>query len=345
MRQAQAALDAAVGVVEQRRSMTRPVLRRCCRVAKLAHFPNPLLALNNRHYRTAILGATVVALSILHPLAVAADDASRSDTVAAPEDDGDAAENAEREAPENGDAEEAAVEELLDEAYGLDLADVAPPGVQWSGEVTAGFLAASGNSEARSTNAQARTSVEIGRFEHRLSGRAIQTRDSGNTTVERYTSAYQVDFTIGQRNFLFFATDFDKDLFGGVRRKTTQTAGYGRKFFETERHRLRAELGAGARQLRFQQPSDDTESELIGRFFTEYRIDFRADNRLVQSVEVESGDSNTQTESVTELRLSVIGNLFASLSYTLRHNSDVDGDVKSLDTFTAVNLTYSFGNK
>ena len=42
-------------------------------------------------------------------------------------------------------------------------------------------------------------------------------------------------------------------------------------------------------------------------------------------------------------KLSIIGNLFASVSYTLRSNTDVPDGSERTDSFTAVNLSYGFG--
>lgn len=214
----------------------------------------------------------------------------------------------------------------------------------WSGELSAGFLAAGGNSESRATNAKAEVGLGAGSFAHSLSALAIQNRDSGETTAERYGAEYKVEFSVTERDFMFFLADFDKDLFGGVRRRTTQSAGYGRRLIQTARQDWTVELGAGARQLRFQRPEGGSESEPIGRFFTEYGLKLSEHSSLGQSVRVEHGESNTQTESETKLLLSIVGNLFASLSYTLRHNSELQDDaLKKVDTFTAVNLSYAFG--
>ena len=46
---------------------------------------------------------------------------------------------------------------------------------------------------------------------------------------------------------------------------------------------------------------------------------------------------------MTELKLSVVGNLFASLSYTIKNNSEVPAGTEQTDTFAAVNLSYAFG--
>ena len=220
--------------------------------------------------------------------------------------------------------------------------DAASPG--FSGELSAGFVSASGNSESRTTNFRAQVAFESRRFKHSLNGKTLQTRDEGETTTERYSAGYKVDFNFTEHDFAFFAADFEKDLFGGVRRRTSQTVGYGRRLLKSERHEWNVELGAGLRQLRFQEPDGSSESEAVGSLATDYAWQITETSRFVQTLGVESGSSNTSVDSETALQLSIIGNLFASLSYTVQYNSDVAPGIESTDTYTAVNLNYGFGS-
>lgn len=72
----------------------------------------------------------------------------------------------------------------------------------------------------------------------------------------------------------------------------------------------------------------------------------RALHRIfAQSVKLEPGRVNTFTESISELKRSIVGNLFASLSFTLRDNSHVPEATEKTDTFTAVNLSCAFGGR
>ena len=119
--------------------------------------------------------------------------------------------------------------------------------------------------------------------------------------------------------------------------------GYGRRLIDTDRHALNVELGGGLRQIEFQEPEGAQESEGIGRFGLDYEWKIAESNKLRQQINVETGSANTSTESITELRLSVVGNLFAVLSYTVLNNSDVGPGDDKTDTYTALNLSYRFG--
>lgn len=214
----------------------------------------------------------------------------------------------------------------------------------WSGDLSAGFVASSGNSESRSANASAVLVWDTTDWVHHLSAKALNTTDEGDRTVERYTAGYQLDFNFTEADFAFVALSYEKDLFAGVRERTSETVGYGRRLIDTERHALNVEVGGGLRQIEFQQPPGAQESEGIGSFGLDYEWQIAESNKFRQQINVESGSANTSTESITELRLSVVGNLFAVLSYTVLNNSDVGPGDDKTDTYTAVNLSYSFGD-
>ena len=228
--------------------------------------------------------------------------------------------------------------------------DVADDPDPWTGELGAGFVSSSGNSSSRAGNIRMSLGLQAGRFKHNLKGEALHTRDEGETTAERYTAGYKVDFNFTSHDFAFAAVEFEKDLFAGVRERTSETVGYGRRLLKTEAHAWNVELGGGLRQTEFQEPEDGTstedlsESEAVGRFATDYTWKISETSVFKQTLSAESGASNTAIESLSELRLSIIGNLFAALSYTVRHNTEVAEDTERTDSYTAVNLSYAFGD-
>jgi putative salt-induced outer membrane protein len=218
---------------------------------------------------------------------------------------------------------------------------------QWAGEAGAGYLSTSGNSRTSSASARFNLDYTAGVWKNSFSATAINTADRGTTSAERYTVADKVDWNFSERHYAFAALDFDKDLFGGVRQRTSETLGYGYRFLLGPVHRLETEIGAGARQTEAQRVADvrgERESEFIGRGFGKYQWQISETSAFAQSLKVEAGDSNTFSESVTELKLSILGNLFASLSYTLKNNSDVPEGTDKTDSFSAVSLSYKFGD-
>ncbi len=215
---------------------------------------------------------------------------------------------------------------------------------EWRGEAGAGLLTTTGNSESESFNGKFVLDWIHAPWKNSLTGTAINSGDEDGRTAERYTVGDKLDWHFTDRDYLFGAVDWEKDLFGGFRERTAETVGYGRHLLTGPVHRLDAEIGAGMRQTE-EQDTGDKDSEAIGRAGAKYQWKITDHSAFAQSVKVEYGRSNTFTEAITELKLAVVGNWFASLSFTLRNNSDVPADTKKTDTFTAVNLSYAFGNK
>jgi putative salt-induced outer membrane protein len=214
----------------------------------------------------------------------------------------------------------------------------------WWGEASAGLLNTSGNSKTSSGNAKFTLDYLQGPWRNAFLSQAQFASDDGETTGERYLVTDKIDYTFYEQNYAFLAADFEKDLFGGIRERTSQTAGLGRHFLTGPKHFLDIELGAGARE-QTEQESREKDTDLIARFGTDYQYKINDHSGFRETIKVESGDANTFSQSVTELKLYVIGNLFASVIYTVQHNSQVEPGIKSTDTTTALNFSYAFGKK
>lgn len=215
---------------------------------------------------------------------------------------------------------------------------------EFSGEAALGVLTTSGNSETRSINGKLELVYASEAWKNSFGASAISSADDEGSTAERYTVGNKLDYNFSPRDYAFGAVEFEKDLFGGIKQRTSETVGYGRHILTGPRHLLDAEIGGGARQTE-EQDTGERYDDFIGRFAGKYQWNLTETSTFLQTLKVESGESNTFTESVSELRLSIIGNLFAGISFTARNNSDVPPDTKKTDTFTAVNLNYNFGKK
>lgn len=226
---------------------------------------------------------------------------------------------------------------ILMSGSGVALAD------GWSGELTAGLIMTSGNSETTTSNGKLTLGYVTGPWEHSSYLSFTQARDEEQTTAERYTAGYKVDFSFTDTDYVYFSADWQKDLFASVTERTVETVGYGRRIFNTDAHQLDLEAGAGARQNEFAEPPGSSSDELVGTVGLDYAWTISPTSKFTQTLLAEYGDSNTYTESVSQLKLSIVGNLFAALAFTARHNSVVSEGNEKTDTETSINLSYEFG--
>src|SRR3546814_7535977 len=97
-------------------------------------------------------------------------------------------------------------------------------------------------------------------------------------------------------------------------------------------HFLDLEVGVGARQQETSDIPRERENEFIERGAAKYRWAITQTTSFTEALKVESGPSNTYTESVTALKLQIVGSLFANLSYTIKNNTQSAPDTKKTDT-------------
>ena len=210
----------------------------------------------------------------------------------------------------------------------------------WSGKATLGYLATSGNTENSSLNSGFEVGYASGKWVHLLKMLAINSSESERTTAESYEAAWKTEYNFNENNFMFGRANWRKDRFSGYKTQMSQTAGYGRRIFDTGAHTLNVEVGAGARQSELQDGM--SEDDLIFRGGLDYKWMFSETADFSQVFVVEAGDINTYIESVSALRARLVGTLALVASYTVKNNSDVPIGTEKTDTFTALSLEYGF---
>ena len=217
------------------------------------------------------------------------------------------------------------------------LADEEGP---WSGKVALGFLGISGNTESETLNAEAEVNWTGERWEHHLRGRVIGKTEDKDTTAEAYRLAYEPRWNINERNFIFGLLDYNKDRFSSYRQQIFAIAGVGHRFIITERHKLNGQIGLGYSDNELQTGISQEEPTI--RVGGDWNWQISENASFKQVLAINWTDVNTFTESITELRAGIVGNVGMSLSLTVRNNSDVLPGTEKTDTWTAVNIDYAF---
>ena len=210
----------------------------------------------------------------------------------------------------------------------------------WAGNVKLGYLATTGNTDSSSLNFGFKVGYTSGLWLHQATGAAIQSAESNENTAEAYDLGWNSRRNVTKQDFLFGRVDWRKDRFSSIQEQITQTVGYGRRLINREAHKLDGELGVGARQADLSDGSDENETIFTGRMTYAWTISETAS--FGQALLVESGSSNTFSESVTSLRARLAGGLALVASYTIRHNSDVLPGTEDTDTRAALSLEYAF---
>ncbi|MEM1263759.1 MAG: DUF481 domain-containing protein [Pseudomonadota bacterium] len=225
-------------------------------------------------------------------------------------------------------------------AFGQEEEAAAAAQSPWTGKVSFGYLATTGNSEATSVNGATEISYEKGKWKHTLDASALGSQDDVDTTAEAYQLGWKTDYSLGEFDYIFVDLRWLKDKFSGYEQQTSESIGYGRRIINTDKHVLNLEIGAGAKQAELRNGISQDETILLGT--ADYDWQFSETASFSQELRVEAGDENTFLESVTALNAKIFKDLGLVISYTVRNNSDVPVDTEKTDTFTAISLEYLF---
>jgi putative salt-induced outer membrane protein len=208
------------------------------------------------------------------------------------------------------------------------------------GHVTLGFSATSGNTETTTLNFATLLGYEVRQWRHAINLMANRTSDAEQAIAERYVVAGKSDYKIGERDYLFVTAQGERDRFAGFSRRTSQAVGYGRELLDTDRHKISAEIGGGARQTRF--VDDRSENDAILRLAGGWLWRLSEATEFSQRLIVETGEHNTYSEAVSSLKTNLIGSIYSNLSFTIKRNDTVPEGRRKTDTFTSVQFEYRF---
>lgn len=212
-----------------------------------------------------------------------------------------------------------------------------------TGEVGAGYLSSSGNSDTTDLQASIKLQYQPtaeSRWQHNFGAFAFTSSTDEQQTTERYAVDAKSAYNFSEFNYVFGTLNFEKDRFSGVDTRYAGTVGYGRRLLNGPVHVLNLELGAGARHSEL--PDESSETDAIVRGFLDYRWKLTDHSRFAQTFLAELGEENNFYVSDSSLHLDIMGGLSAKLGYVIKHNSDVPAGIEKTDRFTSVSVVYGF---
>ena len=218
--------------------------------------------------------------------------------------------------------------------------DAEEPEGPWSGSATLGYLATSGNTENSTLNSGFALGFEAGKWAHLFEATAVNAVENEATISEAYTAGWKSERNLTDADFVYGRLGWRTDRFGGYDTQVSESVGYGRRLVNTDKHKLNAEIGLGARQSELQDGTK--EDEMIGTGGLYYTWLFSETAEFRQDLLVESGGENTYLESVSAVSAKLLGNLALVASFKVKHNTDVPALLEKTDTYTALSLEYVF---
>lgn len=218
----------------------------------------------------------------------------------------------------------------------------------WGGDVEAGVVLTSGNSEERNISTGADITRDWTDWRQNVSFESRYTEQSDERTAERYSASTQLDYKFTGDNYLFLRASYDNDNFNAFQFQASTIGGYGRRIWKEGESYLDASVGAGYRFSRLKSVDPDTgrnrREDPTGRLAGDFRYQLSPTASFRQKAETEIGldEGEYVARSVTSVRANLMESLAIRVSYTVERESDVPEGFKNTDTMTTLTLLYSF---
>jgi putative salt-induced outer membrane protein len=227
----------------------------------------------------------------------------------------------------------------------------------WAAQGQLGLIVTRADTNASSGNATFNAAHAMGRWTLSGGAAALYAR-TGNVTSQQDLSAdLQADLELSKRTFWFSTAGYDRNLFSGFAYQESIASGGGFDFVQTPATQLTGELGLGYRRQepeilvtsatgavisRMRQP---VVNEAVLQAAMKYQHTITATTKLLNTLLVEYGSSDTTTTDNLSLQVKVDASLSLAVGMQLVNNtSPPPGSAKHTDAVMTVNLVYELKN-
>ncbi len=210
----------------------------------------------------------------------------------------------------------------------------------WSGQGEAGIGFTSGNSDTTSGVAAIALKKDGVVLRHNVNALADYQRNNGVTTREKYLAGYKLDYKFSERAYAWGLGQWDRDRFGGISRRFTESAGLGYRVIMEDNHTWDVEAGAALQQIRYTNGISD--NQLAGRLASFYGVQLSDNLKFTNDTIALIGSNNTTLSNIGALTAKLSGALSARLAFGWQRESNPPAGKKKVDTFSRATLVYDF---
>ncbi|MBU3079407.1 DUF481 domain-containing protein [Sphingomonas quercus] len=208
------------------------------------------------------------------------------------------------------------------------------------GEVELGASLAAGNSNYLGLYSAVSLTREGLKWRHSFSGRVDYQRTDGTTTTERATAAWQPQYKIDDRLYIFGLAQYEHDRFLGYDLRLTSGAGLG--YTLVNRPGLKIDVTGGP-ALRYTRGFETEDRRTVaGRGSLAVRWTIAPGISFSQDAAVFYEEEDSNATATTSLDTKLIGALKARLSYNITFEQDSPDTRKKVDTLSRATLVYAF---
>jgi putative salt-induced outer membrane protein len=210
----------------------------------------------------------------------------------------------------------------------------------WKGRAELGGFISSGNSDVTGVAAIIDVTREGPRWRNKIRLQADYQESNGLVSRERYLAAYEPNYKVGDRTYLYGAAQVESDRFLGYDARFSASAGGGIGAVRSSALTLDLELGPAFRQTDFAERRTDGTLAARGRFDLDWKLTPAV--TLSQDASAYLQRVNSTVASTTALNARLFGPLSAQLSYAVQYESTPTDGRRTTDTTSRASLVYSF---
>lgn len=221
---------------------------------------------------------------------------------------------------------------------------------RWSGKGEFGGFVATGNSSETGLTAALALTRDGINWRHKLRGRADYRRVNGNTRREQFVAAYEPNYKISDRLFIYGLAQYERDRFQGFAGRYSISGGLGYQIIDADDLKLSGKIGPAYRITDFN--NGETEKRIAGLVGLDFdwditkRLKLTHDTNAVAetggSATIIADSSNTSVNLITGLNAKVSDKLSARFSYEIEYDSNPPAGAEGTDTLSKMTLIYDF---
>jgi putative salt-induced outer membrane protein len=228
---------------------------------------------------------------------------------------------------------------------------------EWASRSELGYALARGNTDSDNGNLKFEIAHLYNHWIESFGLNALYGKTNGIGTAQRWDGHVQVDYKFTQKTFWFGKLEYQNDRYSGFQYQASAATGLGRIFLQSDTDKLTAQLGIGIRRLRPEQiirddtgavierVQGDSSEDAVAAGAVTYEHDFNTSTKLLESVSVESGRSNTLLKDTLGVQVKMGSALSLAIAYNyIRNSSPPVTALSKTDQLTTVNLVYEIKN-
>ncbi|WP_258043064.1 YdiY family protein [Sphingomonas sp. NBWT7] len=210
----------------------------------------------------------------------------------------------------------------------------------WTGRAELGGFVTTGNTDSAGVTGILDLTREGLEWRHKLRAQADFQRAFGITTREHYLAAYEPNWKIDARQYVYGAAQYESDRFFGYTDRYSASAGAGLTAIQQPSMTLNLELGPAFRHTEF--TDSNVESSIAARGSIDFDWKLSPGLTLTQDTSAYLQRFNSTISGTTAIAARLIGPLSAQVSYTVQYESMPPIGRVSTDTTSRASLVYTF---